>query len=76
MLGFLPLVVETAEVKTRLAARRGRNGRILEWNDMNEPSVFDPHTFNNALKTFPPGVVFYDNGHYARTQRCTTPTGC
>ena len=35
------------------------------WNDMNEPSVFDPHTFDNACKTFPPDVVFYDNGHYS-----------
>ena len=32
--------------------------------------------FNNTRKTFPLGVVFYDNGHYARTQRCTTPTEC
>jgi alpha-glucosidase len=35
------------------------------WNDMNEPSVFDPHSFNNACKTFPSGVVFYDNGRYS-----------
>jgi alpha-glucosidase len=35
------------------------------WNDMNEPGVFDPRTFDNARKTFPPGVVFYDNGHYS-----------
>lgn len=34
------------------------------WNDMNEPSVFDPHTFENALKTFPEDVVLYDYGRF------------
>lgn len=34
------------------------------WNDMNEPSVFDPHTFDNALKTFPEDVVLDDNGRH------------
>jgi alpha-glucosidase len=31
---------------------------------MNEPSIFNPHTFNNACKTFPPDVVLYDHGRY------------